>query len=98
MADYKLLIEALKQYHDSKFTPKVYEHSIFGVAALTIEKFAKDTNVLTNADHIRVMTDEELAKFICKHTDCGVCKFDSLWGCKLQEWLKQPYKEGETDV
>lgn len=39
MADEKqVLIEALKKYHDTKFTPGVYEHSIFGKAALLLEK------------------------------------------------------------
>ena len=31
------IIRTLKQYHDSKFTPRVYEHSIFGKAALLLE-------------------------------------------------------------
>lgn len=32
--------------------------------------FAKDTNVLNNADRIRAMSDEELAKFLMKAHDC----------------------------
>lgn len=31
------LARALKQYHDTFFTPGVYEHSIFGKAALFLE-------------------------------------------------------------
>ena len=45
------------------------------------EFVAKDTNVLTNADRIRAMTDEELAHFLAWHwnkKDYGL------------EWLKQP--------
>ena len=46
----------------------------------------KDTNVLTNGDRIRAMTDEELAKFL----------FDIAWDGEYThwvnalEWLKQP--------
>ena len=35
------LIEALKVYHDSKFTPGVYGHSIIGLAALMLENSVK---------------------------------------------------------
>ena len=51
------------------------------------------TEIKTNADHIRSMTDEELDRFICSHTDCAGCSFGSAAGCTLSEWLKQPYKE-----
>lgn len=47
----------------------------------------------TNADHIRSMTDEELAEFLRNF----------FWGRKqnvrlfaLKEWLKQPYREENT--
>lgn len=33
----RLIADALKKYHDSKFTPGVYEHSIFGKAAMLLE-------------------------------------------------------------
>lgn len=72
-------------------------------------EFAEDTNVLTNADHIRSMTDEELAEWLDEELGC--CCYCSeekrleneplLRGekcdeqCKkhLLDWLKQPYKE-----
>lgn len=39
MTDEKRLIaEALKKYHDAAFTPGVYEHSIFGKAALLLDQ------------------------------------------------------------
>lgn len=34
----KQLIDVLKRYHDNRFTPGVYEHSIFGKAALLLER------------------------------------------------------------
>lgn len=34
----KMIVDALKRYHDTSFTKGVYEHSIFGKAALLLEK------------------------------------------------------------
>ena len=57
----------------------------------------------TNADHIRSMTDEELAKFIpnWSYTDackCGEHYVDCNNECEkcVAEWLRQPYKEDNT--
>ena len=36
--DNQQLIDALKRYHDMSFTPGIYEHSIFGQAAILLEK------------------------------------------------------------
>lgn len=33
----RLIVDSLKKYHDSQFTPGVYEHSIFGKAAMLLE-------------------------------------------------------------
>lgn len=53
----------------------------------------------TNADHIRSMTDEELARMLWKtgrnyRAICAdpVVDFEEH-SAKLVEWLKQPYKE-----
>lgn len=56
----------------------------------------------TNADHIRSMTDEELAAFMdrCEMSDidysktfCDMCEGQFTCDqCRL-DWLKQPYKE-----
>ena len=51
------------------------------------------TNKKTNADHIRAMTDEELRLYLCYISDCAVCLWQSSSGCKLEDWLKRPYKE-----
>ena len=46
--------------------------------------------VITNADRIRTMSDEELKKFICSMFKCKYCQFE-LWGrCELLKWLQQP--------
>ena len=53
--------------------------------------------VTTNADRIRAMTDEELAKFIAGTVDCCNCKHprngcsendETCASCQL-DWLKQ---------
>ena len=54
---------------------------------------------VTNADHIRSMTDEELMHW-CNHTcppndkwkSCDGGDFDECENCWLN-WLRQPYKE-----
>ena len=57
------------------------------------------TSTKTNADHIRSMTDEELAKLLLDPVDEKVCP-NGCDGCdgdcdgKMLNWLKQPYKEG----
>ena len=65
------------------------------------DQFAK--KVKTNADRIRAMTDEELAKWMAINTDCYYCKArkdgrcdnltatpcDSVW----LDWLKQEVQD-----
>lgn len=65
--------------------------------------FAKDIRVLTNADKIRAMSDEQLAEFLANPCECSVDPIEDGYRecgndlCKkhLLEWLKQPAKEGE---
>ena len=61
------------------------------------EHIREDTNVLTNADHIRSMTDEELAYLLHGEYFEGFNKgldrdFDEMFPY-YKDWLKQPYKE-----
>ncbi|MBR4873654.1 MAG: hypothetical protein IKV00_07445 [Clostridia bacterium] len=57
---------------------------------------------MTNADKIRGMTDEELAKWLCIHMDCHACEADKLGNgncreyCRgiLLDWLKQEADNG----
>ena len=62
---------------------------------------AADVRILapTNADRIRAMTDEELAKWMAINTDCFYCKIKNKNICSLDEgtcieewrfWLKSP--------
>lgn len=55
---------------------------------------------LTNADHIRRMTDEELADLLDAFSSCSRCRKNGNdcfpVGDKL-DWLQQPYKENEDD-
>lgn len=55
---------------------------------------------VTNADRIRAMSDEELAKMLCNISDCGTCwvvgncwKKDGAW----LHWLQSPAGEVEDD-
>ena len=64
-----------------------------------VKQIVPDTNVVkTNADHIRSMTDEELAEFLMSDI-CGTVgpeDFDCYGACVdcAVIWLKQPYKDG----
>ena len=59
----------------------------------------------TNADHIRYMTDEELAGFLSPSFSCYGCparpfceKDEAGTDCNelVANWLKQPYEEDNT--
>ena len=54
----------------------------------------------TNAEHIRSMTDEELAEFLCdatyKENEQGYPIMRTVNKVWWRKWLKQPYRE-ETD-
>ena len=46
----------------------------------------------TNADKVRAMSDEELAKFLCATVNCGTCRAQEF--CRTGhngwlDWLKQ---------
>lgn len=56
------------------------------------------SGTITNAQRIRNMTDEELAKFLADCNDCASCYLDEPSNCGTEEtcaeaflkWLKQP--------
>lgn len=55
----------------------------------------------SNADRIRDMTDEELAKFLSECADCATCQLVNPKNCGTEEacakafleWLKQPVED-----
>ena len=57
----------------------------------------------TNADRIRAMTDEELARLLASNADCNECRIYSYKDgcmenydtcvCRWLDWLKQEAKE-----
>ena len=56
-----------------------------------------ENKIVTNADRIRAMSDEELCKFLggCKFCDiceegCDNCTYNGDCDKRLLEWLKQP--------
>ena len=65
-------------------------------------KFVETENRQTNADRIRSMTDEELALWLAKFTDCSECPIsayphcttsDEACACGWHEWLKEEVSE-----
>lgn len=57
-----------------------------------------ENKIVTNADRIRAMSDEELAVFLHMHINCGVCSHFS--NCNFNEcedgllkWLQAPVEE-----
>lgn len=57
-----------------------------------------DPEIVTNADHIRAMSDEELSRHYngCPPGKDYMCEFVGACDACWHEWLQQPYKEGET--
>jgi hypothetical protein len=51
--------------------------------------------VMTNADYIRSMTDDELAEFL-DSIRCGNCmrRMNSCFPSSFEDWLKKPYGSG----
>ena len=98
-------IKRLSKYVNNGFyTIEHQETCAMAIAALREQEIAKDTNVLTNADHIRSMTDEELAKFLLEIMSNSVCFGEGMFPyhpCPQDQncekcglgWLKQPYEE-----
>lgn len=58
-----------------------------------------EQKIITNADRIRSMTDEELAEFLSKNTNCDCCNIQcpNKFGCsaggscsgRWEEWLQK---------
>lgn len=71
-------------------------------------RFFKEEPPMTNADHIRAMSDEELAQLLVRlascvdDMECGGCPFENsgavCWMAEgIEKWLEQPYKENTDD-
>lgn len=88
-------VEQLKQLSDDDLmrVRNLGRHSLEEIH----EKLERHT--MTNADHIRSMSDEELADKITDYIN--TCPGDEFADCKVNckacwlKWLKQPYKENE---
>ena len=103
-------LEELKTYYAEDFSQGyscevdcVEKYEVKKIVNELAEEYGKDTNVTTNADRIRSMTDEELAEFISKYFSCEYeCavrdKCGSDWDCKRAtiDWL-QSEVEGVTE-
>ncbi|MBR5878417.1 MAG: hypothetical protein IKY91_02610 [Akkermansia sp.] len=84
---------ASKDYEKAKVVEKVcqaiIDKRIKSPDELPAFLSGKGANVPTNADHIRSMTDEELAEWMAECNAYGEGAIASQW----MPWLKQPYKE-----
>ena len=66
-----------------------------------VREFIKSQRKQSNADRIRGMTDEELAKFLSECADCATCQLVNPKNCRTEEtctktfveWLKHPVEE-----
>ena len=65
--------------------------SVYGVTSYCVDGPCPD-EVLTNADRIRAMSDEELAEWLNYYAHDGYINPPCGWF----EWLKQPEEEDET--
>ena len=86
------------------------QHTVDFVAEAIAEKADRDTGPATNADHIRTMSDEEMAAWVLRLVDCdkenmmcnpaeykhsGKCDGRCLQG--RLDWLRQPAEEGQDN-
>lgn len=85
-----------RKSEDCKRRPRTDQWTVAGCSW-----FKADT-VITNADRIRSMTDDELTEWaklmICKYRSCGNCPM-SDWcepGKGIAEWLKAPVEETDN--
>lgn len=65
----KMIVDALKRYHDTSFTKGVYEHSIFGKAALLLEKDAVDVVRCKDCKHykeFRTKRNKQIMRLCCR--------------------------------
>lgn len=81
-----------------------FGHSLSTTEIIALKKAycALNPEPTTNADRIRAMTDEELANWLAKITDCGECHVcghvkcmtsEESCACAWLEWLKQEATE-----
>ena len=81
---------------------RFWEALDMAIAAL-MEQEGKDTNVPTNADRIRAMSDKELAEFLWNFNlaDVSTDKLGEfgphMFRYRLKEWLQQPAEDDHDE-
>ena len=82
---------------------RFWEALDMAIAALR-EQEGKDTNVPTNADRIRAMSDKELAEFLWNFNlaEVSTVKMGEfgphMFRYRLKEWLKMPAEEDKHET
>ena len=80
---------------DCKHKPRTNQWKVAGCSWFEADP------VITNADQIRSMTDEEMAKWVklmvCKYRSCGNCPMADWCTADrgILDWLKSPVEEGD---
>ena len=74
----------------------IYEH--YRAAVDFARRLIDHSTLVTNADRIRNMTDEELKKFICSMFKCEFCDFELGERCGLLNWLQMPAGEADNET
>ena len=69
----------------------IYEH--YRAAVDFARRLIDHSTLVTNADYIRSMSDENIAEFLCSISQCEFCAFRGRRRCKLLKWLKHPAEE-----
>jgi len=91
-----VLADLLEAYNECTYGDYFYEYG--DVVCEAVKCILGEQPPKTNADHIRSMTDDELAKLLLDGVAEKVCP-NGCDGCdgdcdgKMLNWLKQPYKE-----
>ena len=90
---YKEVIAALRS------APSRSKRELFDTAADMIERLTQDKTVVSNADRIRAMSDEELAVFLWSFDVVDIAMEEdgtALLRPKLTKWLQQPADHAEV--
>ena len=75
---------------------KTNNHELYRAAEDFARRLIDHSTLVTNADYIRSMSDEELKEFICSMFKCEYCDFELGERCGLLNWLQMPAEEADN--
>ena len=95
-------IKIFEAWAECKYRP-THDAAVLALSALRAQQERENPKPMTNADRIRAMSDEELAKmmtFGAGEFDCYECRRTEDEPCDMNceerclEWLRKPEEEG----